>query len=484
MNTCSRRGCPGSSMSSRLRRTAIPGWPRCWPGSRTTAPCLISSFLSAAELQRLVENDLAVLLSERFEATQPQQQEDEAGRVVAHTGHGAGGPRARNQPPWSTWWSGEGVRLVALTGPGGVGKSRLAVQAAARLEPGIPRMAHGSSTWARCRTPTGPGGDRTGLGLSTSGGRLSTRLRSYLRSRQILLVLDNFEQVPGAAPLVAGLLSAAPGLVVLVTSRTVLRLRGEQEFPVTPLSIPPDGPVRNPGRLERYASVRLFLERARAAVPDFELTSGNAWAIGADLPPAGRPAAGYRAGRGPGQAAAPAGFAGPARRSDGRADRWRPRPARAAADPEEHPGLELQPAVRGRAGAVPPAGGVRGQFRPARCGGGVRRGRWARRWTRWARWWTAASSGWRPGSGTTSRGSGCWRPSASTPWNACATAATGRTLTTGMPPTSWPSPSQPRPSWATRGSSPGWSVWRPATTTSARHCPGWWIPARWARPCS
>ena len=93
-------------------------------------------------------------------------------------------------------------------------------------------------------------------------------------------MLDNFEQVPGAAPLVAVLLSAAPGLAVLVTSRTVLRLRGEQEFPVTPLSIPPDGPVRNPGRLKRYASVRLFLERARAAVPDFELTCGNAWAIG------------------------------------------------------------------------------------------------------------------------------------------------------------------------------------------------------------
>jgi predicted ATPase len=236
-------------------------------------------FSSAAELQRLVENDLAVLLSERFEATQPQQQEERlAGSLPVPAT--ALVDREHETTAVVDLVGRRGVRLVALTGPGGVGKSRLAVQAAARLSPEFRDGARFVDLGSVPDAGLVPAAIATALGLSTSGGRLSMRLRSYLRSRQILLVLDNFEQVPGAAPLVAGLLSAAPGLAVLVTSRTVLRLRGEQEFPVTPLLIPPDGPVRNPGRLKRYASVRLFLERARAAVPDFELTCGNAWAIG------------------------------------------------------------------------------------------------------------------------------------------------------------------------------------------------------------
>ncbi len=236
-------------------------------------------FSSAAELQRLVENDLAVLLSERFEATQPQQQEEGLAGALP-TPATALVDREHETAAVVDLVGRQGVRLVALTGPGGVGKSRLAVQAAARLSPEFRDGARFVDLGSVPDAGLVPAAIATALGLSTAGGRLSTRLRSYLRSRQILLVLDNFEQVPGAAPLVAGLLSAAPGLVVLVTSRTVLRLRGEQEFPVTPLPVPPDGPVRNPGRLERYASVRLFLERARAAVPDFKLTCGNAWAIG------------------------------------------------------------------------------------------------------------------------------------------------------------------------------------------------------------
>jgi predicted ATPase len=238
-------------------------------------------FSSAAELQRLVENDLAVLLSERFEATQPQRLEEEealAGPLPAPATTLV--DREQETDAVVDMVGRQGVRLVALTGPGGVGKSRLAVQAAGRLSPGFRDGARFVDLAPVPDAGLVPGAIATALGLSTSGGGLRTRLRSYLRSRQILLVLDNFEQVPGAAPLIAELLSAAPGLVVLMTSRTVLRLRGEHEFPVTPLSIPPDGPVRNPARIELYGSVRLFLERARAAVPGFRLTSGNAWAVG------------------------------------------------------------------------------------------------------------------------------------------------------------------------------------------------------------
>ena len=117
------------------------------------------------------------------------------------------------------------------------------------------------------------------LGLKTSGGRLIADLVSYLRPRRLLLLLDNFEQVTGAAPLVAELLAAAPGLVILITSRAVLRLTGEHELRVPPLPVPPAGRVSDAADLLGYASVRLFVERARAAEPGFELTTRNAQAI-------------------------------------------------------------------------------------------------------------------------------------------------------------------------------------------------------------
>jgi predicted ATPase len=118
-----------------------------------------------------------------------------------------------------------------------------------------------------------------GLGLSTSADKLLTDLNSYLRVRRLLLVLDNFEQVVDAAPLLAELLGTAPGVVVLVTSRTVLRLRGEHEFPVSPLPVPPAGTCRDAAGLQDNASVGLFVERAHAAAPGFELTGGNAVAV-------------------------------------------------------------------------------------------------------------------------------------------------------------------------------------------------------------
>jgi predicted ATPase len=95
----------------------------------------------------------------------------------------------------------------------------------------------------------------TGLGLTTTGDKLITDLQSYLRARRLLLVLDNFDQVVAAAPLLAELLGAASGLVVLVTSRVVLRLSGEHEFPVPPLPVPPAGSSPDPEELQRYAAV-------------------------------------------------------------------------------------------------------------------------------------------------------------------------------------------------------------------------------------
>ena len=237
-------------------------------------------FADAAELQGLVENDLAVLLSERFEQTGPL--EDGAAEV----------------PPASTWPTpltplvgrdqeaaalahlvrSEGVRLVTMTGPGGVGKSRLAVEITGRL---APDFADGARFVDLAAVPDA---DQVatviaaGLGLSTSRGRLITDLQAHLRQRRLLLVLDNFEQVMGAAGLVSGLLAASPGVVILVTSRTVLRLSGEHEFPVPTLPVPDNGAGEDADDLQRYASVRLFAERAQAA-GGFELTNANAAAV-------------------------------------------------------------------------------------------------------------------------------------------------------------------------------------------------------------
>ena len=238
-------------------------------------------FSDPAELQRLVENDLAVLLSERFELTR-------RGQAAA-----GGAPLAGALPVPATPLLGrdrevaaiedlvarEGVRLVTLTGPGGVGKTRLMVEAARRLGPGFAGGVRFVELAAVSAADLVAAAIAAGLGLSTSAGQLTADLESYLRPRRLLLALDNFEQVIGAAPLLAGLLAAAPGLVVLVTSRAVLRLSGEHEFPVPPLPVPPAGAAPDPGQLRRYASVDLFTERAHAADPGFELTGGNAGAV-------------------------------------------------------------------------------------------------------------------------------------------------------------------------------------------------------------
>jgi len=173
----------------------------------------------------------------------------------------------------------EGVRLVTLTGPGGVGKSRLMVEAARRLGPGFADGVRFVELAAVSAADLVAPAIAAGLGLSTSAGQLTADLECYLRARRLLLALDNFEQVIGAAPLLGGLLAAAPGLVVLVTSRAVLRISGEHECPVPPLPVPPAGAAPDPEELRRYASVALFAERAHAADPGFELTGGNAAAV-------------------------------------------------------------------------------------------------------------------------------------------------------------------------------------------------------------
>ena len=178
------------------------------------------------------------------------------------------------------WLQRKGVRLLTLTGTGGTGKTRLGLQAAAELldefRDGVffvtlapiidPKLF--VSTVARV------------LGVRESGDQpLEEALKTHLRDKQLLLLLDNFEQVLEAAPVVGELLSACPKLKVLVTSRSVLRVYGEHEYVVPPLALPDPGRPPPIETLTQYEAVSLFIERAQAAKPGFRVTNENAPAV-------------------------------------------------------------------------------------------------------------------------------------------------------------------------------------------------------------
>lgn len=176
----------------------------------------------------------------------------------------------------------EEVALVTLTGPGGVGKTRLSLQVTADL---LHAFVDGIF-FVDLASITDPGLVGTTiartLGVRQMGRQpLIESLKEYLREKRMLLLLDNFEQVAEAAPVVAGLLAAAPRLKVLVTSRAALHVRGETELPVSPLSLPDPHSLPSPESLPQYAAVALFIQRAMAVRPGFALTHENAPAVAA-----------------------------------------------------------------------------------------------------------------------------------------------------------------------------------------------------------
>jgi predicted ATPase/DNA-binding SARP family transcriptional activator len=169
------------------------------------------------------------------------------------------------------------VRLVTLTGPGGVGKTRLALAGAAVA---APAFADGAVfvPLAPLQDPAlVPGAIAHALGLRETGDRpLLAGLTAVLRDRQMLLVLDNFEHVAPAATVVATLLAAAPRLTVLVTSRTLVRLSGEHAVVVPPLALPDLAALPPVDRLAEAGAVALLVARVRAHDPGFALTPANA----------------------------------------------------------------------------------------------------------------------------------------------------------------------------------------------------------------
>lgn len=172
------------------------------------------------------------------------------------------------------------VRLLTLTGPGGTGKTRLALQVAVNLLEDF-RDGVYFVDLAPIRDPTYVESTiAQRLGVKETGEQpLMDGLKESLRGKQLLLLFDNFEHILEAAPLVTELLAAAPNLKVLITSRAVLHLYGEHELVVPPLAIP--DPTRLPSldHLSQYEAVQLFAQRAQAVKADFTLTHGNAPAV-------------------------------------------------------------------------------------------------------------------------------------------------------------------------------------------------------------
>ncbi len=172
------------------------------------------------------------------------------------------------------------VRLLTLTGPGGIGKTRLGLQVSEAMRDEFP-----DGIWfVGLAAITEPGLVAATIATTLrvkeiSGQSVEATLQEYLRDKHMVLLLDNFEHVVRATPLIPTLLSQALHLKVLVTSRVSLHLSGEQEFPVPSLTLPQRQPLPHLEALSQYEAVDLFIKRAQGVKPEFQLTPATAAAV-------------------------------------------------------------------------------------------------------------------------------------------------------------------------------------------------------------
>jgi predicted ATPase/DNA-binding XRE family transcriptional regulator len=171
---------------------------------------------------------------------------------------------------------GSDVKLLTLTGPGGIGKTRLALETARRTQGyfvgGVFFVSLGEVKEASLVGPE----VAKAIGVVETGSNLQELISNRLAGRRALVLLDTFEHLVAAAPLVYALLLSSPATTLLVTSRSALRLRGEHEFPVPSLELPSETAVVSPDDIARWPATELFWERAQAVMPDLELDDRNA----------------------------------------------------------------------------------------------------------------------------------------------------------------------------------------------------------------
>ncbi len=252
------------------------------------------SFGTPRELGRLVRDDLALLLSERFAAanSQPDRTASPARNSDRRVPSDQQGPRSlpvtsttligreRDVVEVSNLLAKAEVRLVTLTGPGGIGKTRLAIAVGEQLDDRYPRGTVFVPLASIARRELVLPRIAAAVGVTIEGVRppLDVLVERFAET-PTLLVLDNLEQVAGVAPELDQLLARCPRLEILATSRTVLRLRAEREYAVGPLTVPAFSGRAPIEQLASLPAVQLFVDRAQAVRYDFALTDANALTI-------------------------------------------------------------------------------------------------------------------------------------------------------------------------------------------------------------
>src|ERR1019366_7860764 len=250
--------------------------PLCWAIERCLAKEPEKRYVSTRDLAR----ELAAI-RDRFTEKPVQQAEIRATNLPAQRTGFVG--REKEVAAAQELLLRQNVRLVTITGPGGIGKTRLAVQAASGLVEHFPGGTH----FVPLSSLSDPGLIASAivqtLGIREAGGQsplqiLKENLQDSLRA-PMLLLLDNFEHLMQAAPTVAELMAMSPNLKIMVTSPAALPVYGEHEFPVPPLAMPDSLAMPPLEVLSQYPAVALFVQRAVAVKPDFELNRENASSV-------------------------------------------------------------------------------------------------------------------------------------------------------------------------------------------------------------